>query len=287
LGISFTAMAIAGNTEAMEMAQRDAENNTALVKYDAMCRAIDAAYRVDEVKEIRDKAAALEHYSRLAKNTENERRACEIRLRAERKAGQLLAKTRKAKAGRPPKGKSIVRDDRLRDQGISLDQSSNWQKLGKVPQADFDAALAQAEKPTTKGIIRRTSEKQPLADCPICHGCGAITVDIFTGCDRKTKMEASYGRCPCTQKKRRGNANLYAELEAIRDAILATEAEQPATEEKVTVPSDMASPNEELKLLREFAAFVVGHTTVKTDSKDYARWKALLGRVRATLGVVP
>ena len=119
MGISFTAMAIAGNTEAMEMAQRDAENNTALVKYDAMCRAIDAAYRVDEVKEIRDKAAALEHYSRLAKNTENERRACEIRLRAERKAGQLLAKTRKAKAGRPPKGKSIVRDDITRSGNLA------------------------------------------------------------------------------------------------------------------------------------------------------------------------
>ena len=30
-----------------------------LVRYDAMCRAIDAAYEVDEVKDIRDKARAV------------------------------------------------------------------------------------------------------------------------------------------------------------------------------------------------------------------------------------
>ena len=55
-----------------------------LVKYDAMCRAIDAAYHVDEVKDIRDKAVALETYARQAHNVEAERQACEIRLRAER-----------------------------------------------------------------------------------------------------------------------------------------------------------------------------------------------------------
>ena len=58
---------------------------------DAMCQAIDAAFDVDEVKVIRDNAVAMEVYFRLAKNTEAERRACEIRLRAERKGGKLLA----------------------------------------------------------------------------------------------------------------------------------------------------------------------------------------------------
>ena len=52
------------------------------VRYDAMCRAIDAAFEVDEVKEIRDQALAFEVYSRQARNIEAERRACEIRLRA-------------------------------------------------------------------------------------------------------------------------------------------------------------------------------------------------------------
>jgi hypothetical protein len=58
-----------------------------------------------------------------------ERRACEIRLRAERKAGQLLAKQVK-------RGGSKSRDTTLKPNGISKDQSSRWQKLGAVPQAD-------------------------------------------------------------------------------------------------------------------------------------------------------
>src|ERR1700755_3342709 len=96
----------------------------ALAKYDAMCRAIGAAYKVDEVKAIRDKAVALEHYSRQAHNTEAERQACEIRLRAERKAGELLRKLNPHKAaGRPSKNKSPRATNFLKANGISRDQS--------------------------------------------------------------------------------------------------------------------------------------------------------------------
>jgi hypothetical protein len=73
-----------------------------LVNYDAMCLAIDRAYEVDEVKDIRDKAVAIQMYARQAHNVEAERRACEIRLRAERKAGQLLQQMEKAKGAREP-----------------------------------------------------------------------------------------------------------------------------------------------------------------------------------------
>jgi hypothetical protein len=40
-----------------------------------MCRAIAAALAVDEVKDIRDKARAVEMYAHLAQNTEAERQA--------------------------------------------------------------------------------------------------------------------------------------------------------------------------------------------------------------------
>jgi hypothetical protein len=70
-----------------------------LIRYDAMCRAIAVAYAVDEVKDIRDKALALERYAAQARNTEAERQACEIRLRAERRAGQLLKEQPKATGG--------------------------------------------------------------------------------------------------------------------------------------------------------------------------------------------
>jgi hypothetical protein len=115
-----------------------------LVKYDAMCRAIDAAYEVDEAKGIRDKAIALEVYARQAHNTEAERRACEIRLRAERKAGAISAKLEKAQGKRadrlPPTMGRSSKADQLRKAGVSPKQAEQWEKLAAVPTEQFNAA---------------------------------------------------------------------------------------------------------------------------------------------------
>jgi hypothetical protein len=124
-----------------------------LVRYDAMCQAIAAAYQVDEVKDIRDRAAALEYYARQSQNVEAERQCCEIRLRAERKAGQLLRQMEKLK-GRPHKASNVTM---LSDLGITRDQSSQWQRLADVSDEQFELALARSDKPTTNGIINRTA----------------------------------------------------------------------------------------------------------------------------------
>jgi hypothetical protein len=127
-----------------------------------MCQAIAAAYEVDEVKDIRDRAAALEHYSRQAHNVEAERQCCEIRLRAERKAGQLLAKREQPRGNRY----RVSDETTLKDLGITRDQSSQWQQLAEVPELDFEAALAGPDKPTTGGIINITKSKEvtPVSD---------------------------------------------------------------------------------------------------------------------------
>jgi hypothetical protein len=130
------------------------DSRTDFVRYEAMCRAIDAAYEVDELKDIRDQAKLLEAASKLAQNTENERRACEIRLRAERKAGRILAKTEKHPGGRPTKGGDTVlpvSDAKLEDLGISKKQSADWQKLGAVPQREFAPAILENSGPCGAG----------------------------------------------------------------------------------------------------------------------------------------
>ncbi len=132
-----------------------------LVKYDAMCQAIDAAYEVDEVKAIRDKAVAMEAYFQQAKNVEAERRACEIRLRAERKAGEIRRQEQKNKGGRPSKnpppsgGQVSTNNERRKELGISKKQDEQWQSLAGVPEDDFESALAGEEKPSTSGIIAK------------------------------------------------------------------------------------------------------------------------------------
>lgn len=56
-----------------------------------MCTAISECHRVDEVKEIRGKARAIEVYAKRSKNIEAERKALDIRLRFSVRMGDLLA----------------------------------------------------------------------------------------------------------------------------------------------------------------------------------------------------
>ncbi|SEE37070.1 hypothetical protein SAMN05444161_5561 [Rhizobiales bacterium GAS191] len=141
--------------------------SAALVRYDAMCLAIANAREVDEVKDIRDKAIAFETYARQAKNTDNERLACEIRLRAERKAGELSKQLEKAPGARTDKQPPGIvpggstKQEKLEAAGISEDQARRWEKLAEVPQKDFDSILTDRSKmPTTTGIIRVANGKQ-------------------------------------------------------------------------------------------------------------------------------
>jgi hypothetical protein len=119
-----------------------------------------AAARVNgSLRRGRAYAATYCFYARQAKNTEAERQACEIRLRAERRCGQLLKETEKAKGAQGTGSNQYqVRSigttaPTLSDRGISKDQSSRWQKLADVPEEQFEAALAGPDMPTTSGII--------------------------------------------------------------------------------------------------------------------------------------
>ena len=134
---------------------------TALIKYDAARRALAAAHRVDEVKAIRDKAEAVRTYAKLAGDVEMQNMACEIRIRAERRAGQLLLDMEKNPgtrgAGRPRKDgtrftrsmKSTAQKPTLEEIGVTKDQSSKWQRLALlVDEATFERALVQAREKT-------------------------------------------------------------------------------------------------------------------------------------------
>jgi len=124
-----------------------------LIKYDAMVHAITECHKIDEVKDLRDKARALELYAQQAKNTDAERRAAEIRIRAERKTGSLLRDTEKAKPGPKDRSCDTTELKTLSDMGISKDQSSKWQKLAEIPDDEFEGYITAPDVPTTNGAL--------------------------------------------------------------------------------------------------------------------------------------
>jgi hypothetical protein len=138
-------------------------------------RAIAEAKSIEVAKELRDQAEAAAHYLRQHEDARDAAiDAQELKVRAERKLGELLAKTPKASAGRP--GKNPSNDPRdfpsLADQDISYDESANWQKIASIPEETFEAHLAEAregEKPagaTTAGVLRLAEGKREAPGAP-------------------------------------------------------------------------------------------------------------------------
>lgn len=103
-----------------------------LVRYDQACQALAKAKSVDEAKDLRDKSEAMRAYARQANNKQLEVDAAEIRLRAERRLGELI-QTQKETVGlnRGLSGSRVSGSDRepLRDERPNVRRLYEMRKL--------------------------------------------------------------------------------------------------------------------------------------------------------------
>jgi len=123
-----------------------------LIRYEAACHALAECKAIDEVKAWADKAAALQAYGRMAKDKTLEVDAAEIRIRAERRLGEMIADQKAGgglNKGKLKQGPVVVGDDhgkpapKLADAGISKDLSSRAQKLAAVPEKEFEREVGE------------------------------------------------------------------------------------------------------------------------------------------------
>jgi N6-adenosine-specific RNA methylase IME4 len=119
-----------------------------LAAYDEACRAVAAAKTVDAVKGLRDKNEAMRIWARQAGNRELEVDCAEIRVRAERKLGELLIEAKKA--GQVYRGKDRKVTDtaapaRVELQAVGIDKklSMQAQRLAAVPPRIFESLVGQ------------------------------------------------------------------------------------------------------------------------------------------------
>ena len=97
---------------------------------------------VDEVKMIRNLGEAARAYARQARlGLEAQNDAAEIKLRAERRLGELIATLPKQDGGDAARARSQAATEvppRLDDLGISKSQSSRCQTIAAVPEPVFE-----------------------------------------------------------------------------------------------------------------------------------------------------
>jgi len=119
--------------------------------------------------EIINEAEALRVYADQASKGLDIQNACaEIKIRAERRAGELLAKMEKHPAGRPSVNRSQLATDllpKLEDLGISKSDSSRWQLEASLPEEKFKEIVKDIKEKgieLTSTLVRQQASSNKL-----------------------------------------------------------------------------------------------------------------------------
>lgn len=207
---------------------------TSLIRYEQARHALAECQRVDEVKDIRDKAEAMAAYARQAKDTDMIQWATEIKVRAERKAGELLALVpRQQHSGRRAVN-SI--DDKtnyqqaLDDAGLTQSAAYQYERLAAMPAEHFETAVATAKdtagQVTTAFMLREANKAKPHSKPKTGKKADAIREELKAAQERGISMLETYARLTLTAVRNQDSfteqeRSLLAEL---MDAIAATTA---------------------------------------------------------------
>lgn len=128
--------------------------------FDSAERALMEAHTLAEVVEVRDQAEAIRLLvSRQRRGLEWQNRAAEIKMRAERKAGELLSEVPRDPGGRPAQNSNHDGGSfqgAIDEAGIPETTARRWQKVAEVPEEEFEEYVsAHEEEITTAGLLRK------------------------------------------------------------------------------------------------------------------------------------
>lgn len=189
--------------------------------------ALEQCKTIDEVKLIRDKAEALRSYAKQAGDSlELQQAACEVKIRAERKAGSMLAAMTKRNGARDGKKTGLHDVTPLADLGITKIKSSRWQIIASVPDDQFEKHIADAlasDKELTSAGVRKLAARSPSPIPDALNAAGGKCVGTLTELiDQGLKFSTIYADPPWAygnQATRASTDNHYETLtlQQIRD----------------------------------------------------------------------
>ena len=127
-------------------------------------RLLAEANSLDDIMQIRDIAEAARVYAQAARlGLESQNEAAEIKLRAERKAGELLARMPKADGGVATRARlhraTESQPPTYAELGIEKTQAHRWQTVATMPEDDFEEHIAKVKSSgqeiTTSDLYRK------------------------------------------------------------------------------------------------------------------------------------
>lgn len=134
-----------------------------LMVLDEVAHLLAKAQSLDDIKSLRDKSEAARTFIKAARlGLDLQNRAAELRLRAERKAGNLLSSLHLRGGNRRSKRHHAAL--KLEDLGISRDQSRRWQYVASVSNDEFanylQDMIGKGREITTVGLLRFARKTQ-------------------------------------------------------------------------------------------------------------------------------
>jgi len=143
-----------------------------IMAFDKARQQIQLARDVDEVKMIRDRAESLKQYAKQQKESlQMQNQIAEIKLRAERRIGQMLGDLERGKPGRKLETSVVSNSEykqTLNDNSISSSSAKRWQRIATLPDETFEQFIAEnvqgQSELTTAGALRvvKTGQLSPL-----------------------------------------------------------------------------------------------------------------------------
>jgi N6-adenosine-specific RNA methylase IME4 len=140
-----------------------------LCRIEAWKRSIQEFRSVDEAAEVRDQAESIRKYmQKRGFAIEVINAAAELKIRAERRMGELLKEMPKHPGGRP--GENRFHDGTsLSDLGIEKNVSHRCQMIAGIPREEFEGHIADVKESgkelTTAGVLRLAERLKVVADC--------------------------------------------------------------------------------------------------------------------------
>jgi N6-adenosine-specific RNA methylase IME4 len=145
--------------------------STELTYFNAAKTALAKATKIDEVKEIRDKAEAVRLYKKMAGESQEMQNQCaEIAIRADRRIGEILRDMPKSEGGRPTKTGTkkvpVSGAVTLADMGLDKKQSEYAQAVAAMTESEFERQIEEIEKSPkalTRAGFRTTVQRKKKA----------------------------------------------------------------------------------------------------------------------------